>query len=126
MALILLTDDDDRVRCALALLLRDAGHEVHEAIHGRAALDAIENIKPALIITDVYMPGLDGIELIRAIRKNDTQVKILAISGGGVHRNPKLATNLAGLSGADRVMEKPVKNDMLLDEVASLVGDRAA
>ena len=122
MAVILLTDDDDSVRYALALLLRGAGHEVHEASHGDAALTMMETQMPDLLITDVYMPGIDGVQLIQEVRKRNPGLKILGISGGGMHRDPKLAISLAEVAGANRVLPKPIMNDLLLEEVAKLVG----
>lgn len=122
MAVILLADDDDRVRFALSLVLRDAGHAVHEANYGRAVLAAMDSVRPDLVITDLFMPEMDGIALIKELRKSGSTVRILAISGGGMHNDPGMATGLAKLAGADRVMAKPIRNEVLLREVAALVG----
>ena len=121
MAVILLAEDDERVRFALALVLRDAGHEVHEADYGGAVLTAMDSVRPDLVITDLFMPGMDGIELIKQLRKAKADVRILAISGGGMHNDPGMATSLAKLAGADRVMAKPIQNDVLLRKVAEMV-----
>ncbi len=123
MAVIVLADDDDRVRFALALVLRDAGHEVHEADYGGAVLQSMDTVRPDLVITDLFMPGMDGIELIKRLRKAKSDVQILAVSGGGMHNDPGMATSLAKLAGADRVMAKPIQNDILLREVAELVSN---
>lgn len=123
MAVILLADDDDRVRFALALVLRDAGYEVHETDYGGAVLAVIDSMRPDLVITDLFMPEMDGIELIKQLRKARSEVRILAISGGGMHNNPGMAASLAKLAGADRVMAKPIQNDTLLREVAELIAD---
>lgn len=123
MAVILLADDDERVRFALALVLRDAGHEVHEADYGGAVLQSMDAVRPDLVIADLFMPEMDGIELIKRLRKTRSDVRILAISGGGMHNDPGMATSLAKLAGADRVMAKPIENEVLLREVAELVPD---
>lgn len=123
MAVILLADDDDRVRFALALVLRDAGHEVHEADFGGAALALLDDVRPDLVITDMFMPEMDGIELVKQLRRTAMPVPILAISGGGMHNDPDVATGLAKLAGADRVLSKPIANDVLLREVTELVAD---
>ena len=122
MAAILLAEDDDMVREAIALLLRNAGHEVREASHGGEALTAIEANAPDLVVTDVFMPSVDGIELVRQIRATKPDVKVLAISGGGMYQDPKLATQLVAATGAHSVLHKPVRNAELLEEIAHLVG----
>ena len=126
MATILLAEDDERVRYALALLLREAGHEVHEADCGQTALAALDAFTPDLLVTDVYMPVLDGIELIQTFRRANQEVPVLAITGGGMQSNPALAADLAKLTGADRALHKPITNDVLLKEVAELVSQGRA
>ena len=126
MAVILLADDDAMVRETIAMLLEDAGHEVHQASDGAGALEMLETMRPDLVVTDVFMPQIDGIELIRSIRRIHADLKVLAISGGGMYQDPKLATQLAAATGASRVLRKPVSNDELLDEVALLVSPESA
>ena len=120
MAVIVLADDDDLVRQSLAMVLRDAGHVVHEAGHGAAAADAIETFSPGLVITDVFMPGTDGIELLQHIQETRPDLPVLAISGGGMQQDPKFSSGLAIASGAKQSLSKPIDNDVLLAEVSRL------
>ena len=67
------------------------------------------------------MPGMTGVQMIKRLRKSHPTVGIIAMSGGGMNQNPELATTLAGIAGADRVLEKPFKNEILLSSVHALL-----
>ena len=121
MAAILLGDDDPEVRFALGMLLREAGHEVLEADGCREILDTAAGRRPDLVVTDVNMPGMSGVELMEQLRGRRPGTPIIAITGGGMHQTPELAATLAGNAGADRVLQKPFGNDELLAEVSTLL-----
>ena len=124
MTTILLADDDEAGRHAFAVLLRTSGYDVIEANCGNSALEALEEHTPDLLLTDVYMPGVDGVALIERLRNSGSKLPILAITGGGMLSDPNLAADLANLAGADRVLTKPVTNSLLLDEIAGLLSER--
>ncbi|MEJ2696542.1 MAG: response regulator [Candidatus Sulfobium sp.] len=67
---ILIVDDDRLIRQLLSLILRSAGYSVVEAVNGEDALDKLKEIAIDLVITDLRMPGIDGIELTRELRMN--------------------------------------------------------
>ena len=123
MAAILLGDDDPEVRFALGMLLREAGHEVLEADGCSETLDTAAGRRPDLVVTDVNMPGMSGVELMEQLRGTRPGTPIIAMTGGGMHQTPELAATLAGNAGADRVLQKPFGNDELLAEVSTLLSD---
>ena len=120
MATVLITEHDEGVLEALSMLLRDAGHQVFEADRCEAALETVAARSPDILLTDVNMPGMTGIQMIKKLRQSHPSLGIIAMSGGGMHQNPELATTLASIAGADRVLEKPFRNEVLLSDVASL------
>jgi len=113
MARILLIDDDDSVRTALRLTLSHLGHVVIEACDGEEGLELFRGARADLVITDLVMPGKEGIEVLMALRTEQPPVKIIAISGNGRFR---AADNLhtAKLLGAAHVLEKPFTREVLM------------
>jgi CheY-like chemotaxis protein len=77
---ILVVDDDSAIRDALVLLLEDEGYVVRAAPDGLAALDAIAEDVPHLVITDLYMPGLDGTGLIERLQRERPGLPIIVLS----------------------------------------------
>ena len=119
MAKVLVVDDDEAVRSTVRRTLEREGHVVEEAIDGRDAIDAIIHARFAVVITDVFMPGLDGIETIARIRELDPALPIIAISGRATDGFSPLED--AKLLGADRVLGKPFQVDELLGMVLELL-----
>ncbi len=106
MARILVIDDDRHVREGVVRYLNRIGHEVHEAHNGKRGLQAISEGDFALIITDINMPEMDGIELINALRDAVGGAPVVAMSGGGVY--PKeLLLGSAQVLGAVSTLAKP-------------------
>lgn len=116
MAEILVVDDDAALRLVLRTILEDGGHTVREAAGGHDALKLLRQQLPDLIITDIYMPDGDGLELIYQLRTL-TQAPVIAISGGGRHDAPLSMLTVAGALGATRVLQKPFTEQTLLDAV---------
>ena len=83
MATILVIDDEDVDRMLVAEILRAEGHEVLEAVDGDEGSASANRTAPHLLITDIMMPGKDGLEVIKEIKKNYPGMKIIAVSGGG-------------------------------------------
>jgi CheY-like chemotaxis protein len=105
-------DDEPDQRFLLRRILQRAGHEVSEANHGAAALRAVQESPPDLVVTDVMMPVMGGVELIRCLRDDPAtaHIRILAASGDA---------NLAG--AADAVVVKPYDLHHLLAVVEALL-----
>lgn len=120
MAIILLIDDDDLVRETMGTVLRNANHEVLEATDGRHALDVLGHDIVDLLITDIVMPELDGIGLIREIRKRFPGLHVIAISGGGRQRNLDYL-EVAQKLGAEFILPKPFLPRRLLAAVETVL-----
>ncbi len=114
---ILVVDDDDAVLTLLYDILTDAGYEVSAAQDGAKALRVAKTQPFDLLLTDLVMPGRDGIEVIRDIRSEQPNLKIIAISGafGGN------MLHVAELLGADASLPKPCDHNRLLATVRRLM-----
>src|SRR5271154_7168744 len=117
MAEILVVDDEPQIRCLLVRVLNGAGHTVHEAGNGQEAIRQFRRVRPGLVITDIVMPGMEGIELIRELRQQTRTTPILAISGGGPPLYLRAATDL----GATAALAKPFGAAELLELVDQLL-----
>ncbi len=120
MTRILLIDDDPAVCDSTAAILRAHGHSVTSATDGDRALKQLSTESFDLVITDIMMPIMDGIEVIRELRMRQPNLKIIAMSGGG--RGAQFAyLHAAGKLGADAILEKPFHEDHLLWHVERLM-----
>ena len=116
MAQILLVEDEEQLRSMLRIVLEDAGHEVEEAGNGKEAEDSYRRRSAELLITDIVMPGEEGIETIIKFRNSFPDVKIIAMSGGG-RTDAQNYLDLAKRLGADHTLAKPFSNGDLLTSV---------
>ena len=80
---IILVDDEEQVLKGLKIILRKSGYDVRIATNGFEALELQNEDPVGIIITDILMPGMDGIELISKLKSNYPDIKIIAMSGGG-------------------------------------------
>ncbi|BBK30864.1 response regulator receiver domain-containing protein [Stella humosa] len=123
MARILVIDDDELVAKTIVALLESAAHEVEVAINGREALKAFRAGAFDLIVTDIFMPEVEGLETIREIRRIDRKVPIIAMSGGprATIMSGAMGTmdhlEVAQLLGATRSVGKPITRSKLLPVV---------
>lgn len=111
---VLLIEDQDDVRTFAKIVLERAGHRVREAADGNQGIRALQERRPDLIITDIFMPVNDGLEVIRAAQKLAPNLPIVAISGG----TPKIVRNylpVAETFGATETLEKPFTPADLLE-----------
>jgi DNA-binding response OmpR family regulator len=120
MPRILLIEDDNLLRRALRIGLERSGYEVSEATNGREGLTAFKTAPADLVVTDLIMPEVEGIETIRGLRKMGIGVPIIAISGGG-RCSADEYLHVATLLGASQVIEKPFEIDALRTAVAQLL-----
>jgi DNA-binding response OmpR family regulator len=120
MARILVIEDDADLRDMLVQLLARRGHEAVGAGDG-AEGERLFRSRPAdLVLTDLLMPGKEGLETIADLRRDFKGVKIIAISGGG-RIEPSSYLSAAERMGASRVFTKPIDVTKLLDAVDSLL-----
>jgi DNA-binding NtrC family response regulator len=120
MAEILVVDDSDELRGLMCDILRRAGHHVAAAADGAAATRHIRASVPELVVSDIVMPDMDGLELIMKINKEYPQMKILAVTGGGA-TDPGLRLTLAKHFGAHDTLYKPFSLGDLIEKVSSLL-----
>jgi CheY-like chemotaxis protein len=121
-ASILIIDDDAAVSRTLSLILTRAGYQVSTVTSGRKGLEMLSEGRFDLVLTDIIMPELDGIEAIRRIRTDHPGLRIIAMSGGGQIDKADFL-HMAEALGADRVLEKPVRSERLLELVGSVMAN---
>jgi CheY-like chemotaxis protein len=118
MAKILIIDDIPGLRRTVHGMLQRGGHEVLEAGDGSEGVRLFEAGHPDLVITDLVMPGKEGIETILDLRRRNPKLPILAISGDP---ESKTYLELARKLGANAVLEKPFRAADLLNEIDKLL-----
>jgi CheY-like chemotaxis protein len=116
MARVLVIDDEDLLRETLREMLEDAGHRVFEEADGIAGVESFSQSPVDLVITDMIMPKMDGVNTIWRLKQMAPDVKIIAISGG-VPGAPRSDLPLAELYGAQRTLQKPFTRTELLRAV---------
>jgi DNA-binding response OmpR family regulator len=118
---ILVIDDDPAMRSTLRKILEREGHEVREAQDGRDGLRAFRERAADVVVTDIIMPGKEGIETIVELRDEAPDVRILVISGGGTMLAETMLSDAEAI-GADASLPKPFTVDQLRSAVAALLG----
>lgn len=113
--LVLVVDDDEMIRRLVRAVLEADEFEVAEARDGQTALKLASEAEPSVVVLDVMMPGLDGVEVCRRLDHTKTKVVILT-----ARDDPKLEAE-AKLAGADAFMTKPFSPMELLDLVGELM-----
>ncbi|MDX5366033.1 MAG: response regulator [Alphaproteobacteria bacterium] len=107
MCTVLVADDDVGVRFIVCEFLKAAGLEVVEARNGAAAVEMLKDWTPDLLVTDIFMPDGDGIELVRYVRKNLPFLPVIAMSGGSVLLPEFNSLRSAEMLGATVTLAKP-------------------
>lgn len=113
MTLVYVVDDDDAVRDSLGMLLESAGLEVAVFPSARGALDLCREKRPDCLLTDIRMPGMDGLALQRALADAGIEVPIIFMTG---HGEVPLAV-AAMKAGASDFIEKPFSDDVILTSI---------
>ncbi|MCA1685292.1 MAG: response regulator [Planctomycetia bacterium] len=115
---ILLVEDAPFLRYAFGRLLRIHGYDVMEANDGAEALECVSAFRPHLVMTDLMMPGMDGVELIRQLRSNPetATLPVVAITADATPQ----AEAQARQAGAVDFITKPIDLPALLDRLRAL------
>ena len=132
MANILIIDDEKDVRVVLKEVLRRAGYDVTLAANGREGLEKLAADGADMVITDVIMPGIDGVAMVQQIREARPDMPIIVISGGGnvapmdyepgaISTSAYLAS--ATIAGANCTLTKPFERQALIDAVQELLAE---
>ncbi|MGH7898490.1 MAG: UDP-3-O-acyl-N-acetylglucosamine deacetylase, partial [Candidatus Binatia bacterium] len=118
---ILIVDDEEQIRASVRGVLADEGFRVLEAENGRAALATIAAEKPRLVLLDIWMPEVDGIEFLREVHRRHPDIGVIVISGHGNIETAVRATQL----GAVDFIEKPFSLDGLLQRIERAIAGPA-
>ncbi|HTQ24559.1 MAG TPA: UDP-3-O-acyl-N-acetylglucosamine deacetylase [Candidatus Binataceae bacterium] len=110
---VLVVDDEERIRSSLRGILGDEGFRVLDTGDPAGVMDLITRENPALVLLDIWMPNIDGIELLRRIKAERPEVRVIMISGHGNIQNAVAATRL----GAADFIEKPFSVSGLLTSI---------
>ncbi|AUG53835.1 response regulator [Thalassospira marina] len=117
---VLLVEDDNMVRQTIASGLNTAGFNVRLAIDGNQAIKSFQRNRPDIVVMDIIMPDLGGIEAIPELRKLDATIPIIAMSGGGRTQNFEFL-EIAKRSGANEILPKPFRVRMLVEIITRLL-----
>ena len=117
--LVLIVEEDPETRLFYTAVLEGGGFRSEQAHNGHQALEKALKVPPDLILTDIAVPGLDGIELCRRLRADERTraIPLLAITGYGDRQYP----DRARLAGADQVLTKPCNAELLVREARRLL-----
>jgi two-component system response regulator (stage 0 sporulation protein F) len=114
MATILIIDDEESVRALLRVALEAAGYEVTEAANGRQGLELYRLRPTDLVIVDMLMPVMSGLDMLLDLTREFLHAKVIAISGAGGEQS---VLDVAKLLGARQTLQKPFSMPRLLDAV---------
>ncbi len=120
MALILVIDDDRFYLGVIRKILEDARHRVIETTDGAEAIELYREHNPTIVITDIFMPGMDGNEVIRVLRGINSQLGIIAVSAGGAFYDIDFLETAKQL-GADAILRKLDPKERILAEIDRLL-----
>jgi two-component system response regulator RegA len=113
---VLVVDDDKLFRQRLCRAFRDRGCEAHEACTAADTMHASRNVSPDLVLLDLKMPGLNGLDLIQSIKKVDATIAVIILTGYG-----SIATAMEALKlGADHYLSKPADAEQILAAYSDL------
>lgn len=106
---ILLVDDEEDIRDVLGITLMDIGYDVVSAENGKDALEIFESESPDIVLSDIKMPGMDGIELLKILKEKDPEIEVIMITG---HGDMDLAIRSLKYEATDFIT-KPINDDVL-------------
>ena len=122
--LVLVVDDDASLRDSIRALLESLGFLVSTAANAREAVIEVGAQRPDVILTDIYMPGGDGYELISAMRSFHEDIPIIAMSGGAFQFGIKDHLGMAKRLGAQATLVKPFRPAALIETVDRAIAHR--
>ena len=121
MLRILVIDDEPLIRSTVVTILTREGFSVEEASDGAAGIAMFRKNQPDVVITDVFMPNRDGIEVVMELKRSYPHSKIIAMTGGGQMRMMEIGS-AANILGADHILHKPFDRESLLATVSAALG----
>lgn len=128
MARILVIDDDAPVRTTVKLLLERRGHDVVAADDGRSGLKLIADGRFDLLIVDIFMPAMDGLETIRSVRGIAPDLSVVVMSGSSFRSTTVPAPDFLSMAvklGATGAVQKPFKPQQLIATIERALAEAA-
>lgn len=122
MARVLVVDDDPILRAVAVEALTQAGHACAEAADGELALDWLAANPADLVVTDMFMPRKDGLEVLREVKARWPGIKVIGVSAGWNEFKAADILRMADLMGADAVTGKPLDAAKFTALVAEVLG----
>jgi CheY-like chemotaxis protein len=120
MARILVIDDDADLRTITTVFLEGVGHDVVVAVNGAMGLQTLQTASYDLVLCDLFMPDVDGLEVLRELRRLSNDVPVIAMSGGGFSGTVDLLA-VARHLGAAEIIEKPFTQRALLRVITQVL-----
>ena len=117
---ILVVDDNQDIRDLITLIVEEEGYGVLAASDGESALNLLQIHQPELLLLDVMMPGLSGIDVLKEIRATGNVVPVLMITA----KSQSMDIELALAAGANSYIVKPFRADALLEKISSLMSQK--
>ncbi len=119
---VLIVDDETSILDTLRILLKGEGFEVHTAHGGRAGLERIGSLRPDVVVSDVRMPGVDGLQILAEARRHDAATPVILMTAQATLQSAIGAVN----DGAYYYLQKPFRNDELVTTVRRAAEHRGA
>ncbi|MEQ8734805.1 MAG: response regulator [Rhodospirillaceae bacterium] len=124
---ILLVEDSPEVSLSVREILASAGHDVDDVANGKEALAKLAEHSYDMVVSDIWMPEMDGISLLKEIRGAGNDVPVVVISGGAPNAPLTYTAPLASTFGAKAVVYKPFEKEELLKTIdAVMAGETVA
>lgn len=123
-ATILLVEDEELLRAGVQEMLELQGYRVISAPDGRQALACLESTDFDLIITDLVMPKMDGVDFVQQLRKTRPDVPVIVVSGSTRNIMQRYGIESIQVPGADASLSKPFKSVDLIEQVQQLLASR--
>ncbi|MEA2883521.1 MAG: hypothetical protein QOH32_2777 [Bradyrhizobium sp.] len=111
---VLVVDDAFGMRESLKVALTEAGHQVETATDGQAGLERLGEKSFDALVTDIWMPNVDGLNVIKRVRTEQPNLRVFAMTGGGPSLTIEAAGSLASVWGAEKVFVKPFDEALLV------------
>ena len=118
---VLLVEDSPEVSLSVREILSGAGHTVDDATNGKEGLDKLSSGSYDLVVSDIWMPEMDGIALLKEIRGSGNDLPVVVISGGAPNAPLTYTAPLASTFGANAVIYKPFEKEELLKTIDAVM-----
>jgi DNA-binding NtrC family response regulator len=121
MPKILVIDDDELFRQYLSTFLERAGYEVRGLANGSLVAAAMESERFDAIVSDLYMPGVDGLEIVSYVKRKQPGLLVIGITGASFGSSDSCSRAMSAL-GADAVLSKPLDGESLIEILRKSIG----